>query len=241
MALSTIYKAPAQKIDPNSGQYRDIFNYMEGGNYSPEERAFGLSTIGDNAQHVFQDPNKINTWQAPDQFRDVIKTEDFTGYGDEGKGAGKRFNIDYSKLPNGGMTKYGSVADVIPIRSQYDLNKLKNKGMVYYDPNYGLITHRSNKKDSTLDKVTAGVVQAAAGGMLGAGLGAVGGGMLGGALSPSVASGLGNMGVGSLTSGKAPGLGSLTSLAGSYFGLPSWARGLASYGVNAATNRGQGG
>ena len=231
------------KVDPNSGTYRDIFNYMDGGFYSPQSLIDpGLSQMGDNAQHNFVDPNAYNTWKAKGPYENVIGIEDYSGMGDDSKGAGKRFKVDYSKLPNGGMTKFGSVQDVIPIRSQKELNNLRNKGMVYYDPNYGLITHRNNKKDSLWDTIPGMAVQLGAGAMLGGAAGAVAGGAFAGAgLSSSVGTALGRFGAAVGQSNGKINAGQIGSLAGGMLGAPSWATGLARTGYDMAQNRGRGG
>ena len=224
-----------------TAKYRNIFDL--GQRYTPN------ITSGDNANVHYDKPmlDDWSTWQPEEENLKGIVSARMEQAGGEGfdQGGGLKFDIDYSKLPNGGLTKFGLPVDqVIPIRSQKDLNDLRNRGMVVYDPNYGWITPRQNKKESLWSSIPSAAIQMAAGGFLGAGLGAGLMGLAGASgigLSPTLASGLGNMGVSSLTSGKAPGAGSLASLAGSYFGLPSWAKGLASYGVNTAVNRGRGG
>lgn len=242
VALSNVYR---RRPDPNSGAYRNIFNYNPSVYSAYKDTGGEAGYIGANGQEG------LENWSPEEQNLKGILSQTYDaglGSEDPGRGSGWRTTYDYSKLPNGGMTKMGRIGEgVIPIRSKEELNSLVDKRYVYFDPNYGLVSNQKYVKKSGLTKATDIAFPLVIGSMLGGAGGALGTavasglGAAGGSTGALLGSGLGKMGVGALTSGRVPGVGSLANLAGSYFGMPSWANGLASYGVNAALNRGRGG
>lgn len=72
-----------------------------------------------------------------------------------------QMEADWSKLPK---TKFGSVADVIPVDNMKDV---ADPRLVYDDPVYGKITHRLNRKRDWKSMVPSIAVQSMIGGMAG--------------------------------------------------------------------------
>jgi len=160
--------------------------------------------VPDYAQNYTIDQSKI-----PDKYKGLVSQYTAAGGGSQGD-----VGYDFSKLPNGGVTKYGHINDMTSLGMDQskgptmfndatkwggrheDSTAVQDPSKVYWDDNYGWITPQNNifhpipEKNGVID--TIGNI-----GMM-AGLAAMGmpelGGSLGGGLAASAFGGIKNYG-----------------------------------------------
>lgn len=145
-----------------AGDWRDIYSYlisdtpqnigdasMSGGGEDPKGPGgplqFGTGKwVGDQ-------------YQVPDKYKGIIDVQHTMGGGEDPK-ASSSINIDWTKLPNGGMTPFGRIDRTIPAGppntpiAPGQQGILKDPKLVYNDPNFGWITPESNRKISAVEK-----------------------------------------------------------------------------------------
>lgn len=163
-----------------AAQYADIFNYIMG----PQ-----------NTQWVGEGKGSVDP-----KYQGIINMVTDTRGGDD-PGSDRRVDVDYSKLPNQGVTKYGkigvgaipSMAPNTPVAPGQQ-STVKDRNLTYYDPNYGWITPASNQRVGLQDKLNSimpSIIMAAASMGMGS---LIGPGMASYLMkAPSFGSGIGNL------------------------------------------------
>jgi hypothetical protein len=127
---------------PTGAQYSDVFNYI-------------MNTMPvDNVTSFSEGNLKIDP-----KYSGIINVMDRQSGGDDPR-TSQVIDIDYKKLPNAGMTKYGLIGGgALPAQDPSTplapgtQSTLKDPKMVYYDPNYGWVTPASNRKVSTGEQI----------------------------------------------------------------------------------------
>ncbi len=193
--------------DPNDPRY------AKGINEQYISRDWTNKGEGNDARSVRYTP-KTGSWleQLNNKYNGIIKTD----YNTHGGGAPAKHSIDYSKLPT---TRFGAADKIMRVTPE-NRGKLINKDMIYNDPNYGWITSSGNYKSGN-EWVGQALMAATTAGL----------GGLFPALSPIIS---GIKGAGAIGSGKPP-WSALAGAAGSYFGLPSWAKAIPGMAINQMT------
>jgi len=207
--------------------YGDIFNYLDPRTVGASEgpNAWATVTPGTHTRTVSNEggtftedvPNDVTTPGAvtidqskiPDKYKGLVSQYTGAQGGSQGD-----IGYDFSKLPNGGVTKYGHINDMTSLGMDQskgptmfndatkwggrheDSTAVQDPSKVYWDDNYGWITPQNNifhpipEKNGVID--TIGNI-----GMM-AGLAAMGmpelGGSLGGGLAASAFGGIKNYG-----------------------------------------------
>ena len=122
--------------------WRDIYSYL-------------VSTPG----NTFAGDLVTGKAQISDKYKDIVSLHHQTGGGEDvSESMPTDINIDWSKLPNNGMTKFGRIDRTsaaedpnTPVGKDQQ-STLNNRKLAYNDPNFGWITPLSNVKKSTYDK-----------------------------------------------------------------------------------------
>lgn len=222
---TTTPKAPA--FDPSKeGKYEGAFDYLNGNIDASSIQNQGQWVGGEGGS--YQD-NFVDT-RDHGIFKDAVSMTGRDYGGEDAIGHGPGYQLDYTKLPNNGMTKFGRIDQVYQVKG---LDDVLNPNAVIWDDNYGWVTSRANRKPRFADKVGPGVASLAMGGLMGV------------ALPAGLAGGLVKTGMGiapSISQGKFDPVSIGMSLAGNIggsMGLPGWvvptaktAYGVATQGFN---------
>lgn len=145
--------------------WRDIYSYLVSG--TPQNIGDVTNSGGGDDPRGTSGPSQFGTgkwvgneYQVPDKYKGIIDVQHTMGGGEDPK-ASSSINIDWTKLPNGGMTPYGRVDRTIQAEDpttpvgKGQQNILKDPKLVYNDPNFGWITPATNRKQSLVDKLSA--------------------------------------------------------------------------------------
>lgn len=145
--------------------YRDIYSYLISD--TPQNIGDVASTGGGDDPRGGSGPLQFGTgtwqgdkYQVPDKYKGLIDVTHMAGGGDDPKGSSS-IDINFAKLPGGGMTKFGRVDRTIPAEDpntpvgKGQSSSIKDRNLVYNDPNYGWITPASNRKITGMDKFSA--------------------------------------------------------------------------------------
>jgi hypothetical protein len=152
-------------FDPaKEGKYEGAFDYLNGGiNGDQYIQNQGQWTGGEGGS--YQD-NFVDT-RDHGIFKDAVS---MTGrdYGNESAvGHGPGYQLNYEKLPNQGMTKFGRIDQVYQVKG---LGDVLNPNAVEWDDNYGWVTSLKNRKPRFADKFGPMIASLAMGGLMGAAL-----------------------------------------------------------------------
>lgn len=197
-------------FDPSKeGKYEGAFDYLSGG--------IGTDTIQNQGQWVggeggsYQD-NFVDT-RDHGVLNGMVSVKGRDTGGEDAIGNGPSYELQYDKMPNQGMTKFGRIDNVYRVQGLGDV--IDPRGVVW-DDNYGWITSKANRKPRFADKYGPMIATAAMGGLMSTALPA-------GLLSKVVSSGF--KALPSVASGNfSPvglGLSALGTVGGS-LGIPSW-------------------
>lgn len=205
---TTTPKAPA--FDPSKeGKYEGAFDYLNGNIDGSLIQNQGQWVGGEGGS--YQD-NFVDT-RDHGIFKDAVSMTGRDYGGEDAIGHGPGYQLDYTKLPNNGMTKFGRIDQVYQVKG---LDDVLNPNAVVWDDNYGWVTSRQNRKPRFADKFGPMIATAAMGGLMSTALPA-------GLLSKVVSSGF--KALPSVASGNfSPvglGLSALGTVGGS-LGVPSW-------------------
>lgn len=215
MPIAKTQQAPVQQtqrpqFDPQrQGKYEGVFDYLNGNIDGSQIQNQGQWVGGEGGS--YQD-NFVDT-RDHGIFKDAVSMTGRDYGGEDAVGHGPGYQLDYTKLPNNGMTKFGRVDQVYQVKN---LDDVLNKNAVEWDDNYGWVTPLKNRAPRFADKFGPMVASLAMGGLMGAALPA-------GMLTQGVTQGLKAMP--GLVNGNFNPIGLATNLAGSYLGgmgVPSW-------------------
>lgn len=150
-------------FDPKKqGKYEGAFDYLSGGiSTGIENQGQWVGGEGGSYQDNFVDTRDHGALSG------MVKVGS-RDYGNESAiGSGPKYELDYEKLPNKGMTKAGRIDQVYRVEG---LNDVINPNLVIWDDNYGYITDKRNRKPRLGDMVGPMVASLAMGGLMGAAL-----------------------------------------------------------------------
>lgn len=152
-------------FDPNrQGTHEGAFDYLNG-------RISGDNHIKNEGQWVggeggtYQD-NFVDTYDHG-ILKDAVSMTGRDFGGEDAIGHGPGYQLDYLKLPNQGMTKFGRIDQVYQVNG---LDDVLNPNAVVWDDNYGWVTHKANRKPRLGDKIGPAIASLAMGGLMGAAL-----------------------------------------------------------------------
>lgn len=197
-------------FDPfKEGAYEDAFKYLDGGINSDTIQNQGQFVGGEGGS--YQD-NFVDT-RDHGKFTGMVDVSGRDYGGEAATGGGPKYQLNYEKMPNQGMTKVGRIDQVFKVDT---LNDVINPNAVVWDDNYGWVTSKKNRKPTLGDKLGPAIASMAMGGLMGAALPA-------GVLTTGVKTAF-NMAP-SLASGKFNPVNAGLGLAGAFapsMGVPSW-------------------
>lgn len=215
-------------FDPQrEGKYERAFDYLSGG--------INADTIQNQGQWIggeggsYQD-NFVDTRDHGNLTGMVsIKGKDYGG--EDAIGKGPSYQLEYEKMPNKGMTKFGRIDQVYRVQG---LGDVINPSAVVWDDNYGWVTPMKNRKPRFADKYGPAIASLAMGGLMGAALPA-------GMLTNAVKLGFNSMPA--LAKGNINPVNLGLGLAGAFapsLGMPSWVVPAAKTGIGLANMYNQG-
>lgn len=151
-------------FDPSKvGKYEQSFDYLSGG--------IGTDTIQNQGQWVggeggsYQD-NFVDT-RDHGNMSGMVSVKGKDSGGEDAIGHGPSYQLEYDKMPNHGMTKFGRIDNVYRVEN---INDVFDPNAVIWDDNYGWVTSKKNRKPRFADKVGPAVASLAMGGLVGAAL-----------------------------------------------------------------------
>jgi len=151
-------------FDPSrEGKYEGAFDYLSGGIGSDSIQNQGQWVGGEGGS--YQD-NFVDTRDHGVLSGMVnVKGRDYGG--EDAIGHGPSYELDYEKMPNQGMTKFGRIDNVYRVNGLQDV---LNPNAVEWDDNYGWVTDKRNRKPRFADKFGPMIANLAMGGLMGVGL-----------------------------------------------------------------------
>lgn len=151
-------------FDPSKqGTHQGAFDYLNGNIDSSQIQNQGQWTGGEGGS--YQD-NFVDT-RDHGIFKDAVSITGRDYDGEAATGGGPKYQLDYTKLPNQGMTKFGRIDQVYQVKN---INDVLNPQAVVWDDNYGWVTSRQNRKPRLGDQIGPGIASLAMGGLMGAAL-----------------------------------------------------------------------
>jgi hypothetical protein len=193
-----------------------------------------LQGIWDYTKNTQADTGIANV--PTEQYKPYVNYLENNQSGEDGMNRTQTWNeMNWDALPNKGVTKYGKIGeDAILVKN---INGLNDKNQVYFDDNYGWVTHKSNVSQDhnwlhTIGSNGALMASLAMGGLMGVALPA---GMIAAGVKGAMGAAPGMMN-GDWKSAAAGLVGSGLGSYGVSQGMPTWAVPLVKAGVSTAAN-----
>jgi hypothetical protein len=213
-------------FDPTkTAKYQGAFDYLNGGISTDPIQNQGQWSGGEGGS--IQD-NFVDT-KDHGVFKDMVSVSGRDYGGEAATGGGPKYQLEYEKMPNKGMTKLGRIDQVYQVKNERDV--LDPRGIVW-DNNYGWVTSLKNRKPRFADKYGPMIASAAMGGLMGATL-PVGALTTGVKTAFNAAPGLAN---GNWKSAAAGVAGAALGAGATGMGLPDWIVPATKAGVGIAVN-----